>query len=164
MRRQAISKHMNIDYREATIKDLPEITTIFRDTIRTVNKKDYSDKHIQVWASGADDEDKWANRINKFYFLVAEVEGQILGFAYLKSGNRLDGMFVHKDYQRQTIGSKLLRIIESRVSFNGFDVIKADCSKTALPFFDSHYYEVEKKQITSLKGMGFESYVVSRDL
>ncbi|WP_026753723.1 GNAT family N-acetyltransferase [Sediminibacter sp. Hel_I_10] len=155
---------MDIDYREATLEDLPEITAIFRDTIRTVNRKDYSEKQIEVWSSGADDLKKWQERIKKLYFIVAEVDSQIVGFSYLKNGNYIDGMFVHKDFQRRTVGSKLLRIMESRASINGHDVIKSDVSITALPFFDSHYYEVEKKQKKSFKGMGFENYIVYREL
>ncbi|WP_425077551.1 GNAT family N-acetyltransferase [Psychroserpens sp. S379A] len=154
----------DLDFREATLDDLPEITAIFRDTIRTVNSQHYSEQQIEVWSSGADNLKKWTERINKFYFLVAELNHQIVGFSYLKNGNYLDGLFVHKDFQRQTIASKLLRIIESRVSMNGFDTIKSDVSITALPFFDSHFYEVEKKQKKSLKGLVFENYIVYKDL
>ncbi|MEM6514746.1 MAG: GNAT family N-acetyltransferase [Bacteroidota bacterium] len=155
---------MDIDFREATLDDLPEITSIFRDTIQTVNIKDYSEKQIEAWSSAANDTKKWEGRIKKLYFLVAEVNNQIVGFAYLKDGNYLDGLFVHKDFQRRTIASKLLRIMESRVSLNGFDTIKSDVSITALPFFDSHFYEVEKKQKKSFKGMVFENYIVYKDL
>ena len=155
---------MDIDFRKATLEDLPEITTIFRDTIRAINSKDYSEKQIEAWSSAANDTKKWTERIKKFYFIVAEVKGQIVGFSYLKNGNYLDGMFVHKDFQRRTIASKLLRIMESRVSLNGFEIIKSDISITALPFFDSHFYEVEKKQKKSFKGMVFENYIVYKDL
>jgi putative acetyltransferase len=154
----------DLDFREATLDDLPEITSIFRDTIRTVNSKDYSEQQVQAWSSGADDIDKWKDRIKKFYFLVAEYKNQIVGFSYLKNGNYLDGMFVHKDFQRQTIASKLLRIMESRVTMNGHDIIKSDISITALDFFDSHFYEVEKKQKKSFKGMVFENYIVYKEL
>lgn len=155
---------MDIEIRQATLEDLPEITTIFRDTIREVNSRDYSEKQIQVWASGANNIEKWTERITKNYFIVAEVNNQIVGFSYLTKGYYLDGLFVHKDYQRKTIASKLLRIIESRVSVNGFYVIKSDVSITALPFFDSHFYEVEKKQKKSFKGMVFENYIVYKEL
>ena len=154
----------DLEIREATLEDLPEITTIFRDTIRAVNRKDYSDKQVEVWASGAEDTKKWQDRITKLYFLVAELNNQIVGFSYLMNGNYLDGLFVHKDFQRQTIASKLLRIMESRVSMNGYDLIKSDISITALPFFDSHFYEVEKKQKKSMKGMVFENYIVYKEL
>lgn len=153
-----------IQIRQATLEDLPEITSIFRDTIRAVNSKDYSEKQIDVWSSGADDLEEWKDRIENFYFLVAEFKNQIAGFAYLKNGFYLDGIFVHKDFQRRTIGSKLLRIMESRVSVNGYEVIKSDISITAFPFFDSHYYEVEKRQKKNYKGLAFENVIVYRDL
>ncbi|GFZ79019.1 acetyltransferase [Aquaticitalea lipolytica] len=155
---------MDFEIRQATIDDIPEITSLFRNTIININSRDYSDKQIKVWASGADDIEKWEKRINNDYFIVAEANNQIIGFSYLTKGNYLDGLFVHKDYQRKTIASKLLRIMESRASINGFDVLKSDVSITALPFFDSHYYEVEKKQKKSFKGLVFENYIVYRDL
>ena len=153
-----------IQIRQATLDDLPEITTIFRDTIRTVNSKDYSEKQIEVWSSGANDIEEWEDRIENLYFLVAEFKNQIAGFAYLKNGFHLDGMYVHKDFQRRTIGSKLLRIMESRVSVNGYEEIKSEISTTALDFFDSHYYEVEKKHKKNYKGLAFENIIVFKKL
>lgn len=153
-----------IQIRQATLNDLPEITALFRDTIRAVNSRDYSEKQIEVWASGANDLDAWADRIENHYFLVAEINGQLVGFAYLKNGFYLDALFVHKEFQRRTIGSKLLRIMESRAAINGYDTIKSDISITALDFFDSHYYEVEKKQKKTYKGLAFENYIVYKTL
>lgn len=155
---------MDIEIRQATIEDIPEITTLFRDTVREVNSKDYSDKQIQTWSAGANDTEKWEDRVNRFYFLIAETNDTIVGFAYLKNGNYFDGLFVHKDYQRQGIASKLLRIIESKAMMDGFDEIKSDVSITALPFFEDHYYDVIKKQKKVLKGMSFENYIVSKTL
>lgn len=155
---------MDIEIRQATIEDIPEITTLFRDTVREVNSKHYSDKQIQTWSDGANDTKKWEDRVSNFYFLVAEANDTIVGFAYLKNGNYFDGLFVHKDYQRQGIASKLLRIIESKVMMDGFDEIKSDVSITALPFFEDHYYDVIKKQKKVLKGMTFENYIVSKTL
>lgn len=152
----------SIEIRPATIEDIPEITSIFRDTITHINRKHYSENQIIVWASGAEDIETWEKRINKLYFIIAEIENTIVGFAYLKNGNYFDGLFVHKDYQRQGIGSKLLRIVESQVMMNDFDVIKSDVSKTALPFFDNKYYEVIKKQKKNFKGLIFENYLVEK--
>ncbi|MBR9847033.1 MAG: GNAT family N-acetyltransferase [Algicola sp.] len=153
-----------LDFREATQDDLPLITSIYRDTIRAVNSKDYSEAQVEAWSKGADDLKKWRDRIKKFYFLVAEVNDQIVGFCYLKNGYYLENIFVHKDFQRQTIGSKLLRIMESQVLMNGHEVIKSDISTTALDFFDSHFYDVEKKQKISFKGKVFDTYIVFKDL
>ncbi|WP_339632238.1 GNAT family N-acetyltransferase [Bizionia echini] len=153
-----------IEIREANLTDLPEITALFRNTITHINAKHYTENQIAVWASGADNEKKWKARITKNYFIVAEQHNTIVGFAYLTQGNNLDGLFVHKDFQRQGIGAKLLRVIESQVIMTGYKEIKSDVSKTALPFFDDYYYEVEKKQLKHLKGEVFENYVIYKTL
>lgn len=153
-----------IEIRQATAEDIPEITSIFRDTIIHVNSKDYSEEQIKVWALGADDIEKWKERIQKFYFIVAEIENVIVGFAYLTNGNYFDGLFIHKAYQRQGVASKLMRIIESQVMMNGFEIIKSDVSITALPFFDNKFYNVIKKQKKRFKGLVFENYIVEKEL
>ena len=151
-----------IEIRPATLEDIPEITSLFRDTITHINKKHYSEKQINAWSSGADDIEEWEKRIDKFYFIIAEIENNMVGFAYLKNGNYLEGLFVHKDHLRQGIGSKLLRIIESQVMMNDFEVLKSDVNKTALPFFDNKYFEVLKKQNKKVKGVGFENFLVEK--
>ena len=155
---------MDIDIRQATLEDLPYITTIFRDTIIHINSKDYSEKQIRVWSSGANDSEKWEERIKNTYFIVAENRDTIVGFAYLTKGYYFDGLFVHKDFQHKGIGTNLMRIIESKVISEGYEIIKSDVSKTALPFFENQYYDVEKKQVKNIKGMNFENYLVSKEL
>ena len=153
-----------IQVRQATLEDLPYITSLFRDTIVHINSKDYSDKQITVWSSAANDIDKWEERIKNSYFLVAEYRGIIAGFAYLTKGYFFEGLFVHKDYQHKGIGSHLMRIIESKVISEGYEVIKSDINITALEFFENHYYDVDKKQLKNFKGMNFQNYLVSKKL
>lgn len=153
-----------IQVREANLDDIPYITSLFRDTIVHINSKDYSDKQITVWSSAANDIDTWEDRINNSYFLVAEIRDEIVGFAYLTKGYYFDGLFVHKDYQHKGIGSHLMRVIESKVISEGFEVIKSDISITALEFFENHYYDVDKKQLKNFKGMNFQNYLVSKKL
>lgn len=155
---------MEIEIRQATLEDIPYITSLFRDTIIHINSKDYSDKQISVWSSAANDIDKWEDLINTSYFIVAEHRDMIVGFAYLTKGYYFEGMFVHKDFQHKGIGTNLIRIIESQVIDNGYEVIKSDVNITALPFFENEYYDVEKKQMKSFKGMNFENYLVSKVL
>lgn len=154
----------DIEIREATLDDLPEITSIFRDTVRAINSRDYSEKQIEVWSSGADDIEIWEERINNLYFIVAEYRNEIVGFAHVTKGCNLDGLYVHKNYQRRTIGSKLLRIVESQIMAEGYEVINADSSITSVDFFDSHYFEQIKKQKKSYKGKGFAYSIFSKEL
>nr|WP_321224831.1 GNAT family N-acetyltransferase [uncultured Psychroserpens sp.] len=154
----------NIEIREAVLDDIPEITSLFRDTVRAVNGKDYSEKQINIWSSGADDIDVWEERIENAYFIVAEINNFIVGFAHITKGCNLDGLYVHKDYQRRTIGSKLLRIAESQIMSEGYEIINAESSISSVDFFDSHYFEQIKKQKKSYKGKGFAYSIFSKTL
>lgn len=153
-----------IQIRTATLEDIPFITSIFRDTITHINAKHYSEKQIRVWSSGALDIAKWEDRIKNSYFIVAELKETIVGFAYLSKGNYFDGIFVHKDYLRRGYGIKLMRIIESQALAKGHEVIKADVSITALPFFEDQYYIVQKKHKKNYKGLAFENFMVYKEL
>ncbi|WP_435137705.1 GNAT family N-acetyltransferase [Formosa sp. A9] len=155
---------MNISIRQATANDIPEITALFKDTITKTCAKDYNDKQLQVWSSGAFETDKWLERINDYYFIVAETSNTIVGFAYLKKGYYLDGLFVHPNYLRQGIASSLLRTIESRVMIEDYPEIRSDVSKTALPFFEAMDFVVIKKQNKSHKGLNFLNYIVAKAL
>ena len=155
---------MDVNIRQATVEDIPYITSLFRDTVFHINSKDYSEKQISVWSSAANDVEVWEKRIKDAYFIVAEYRDDIVGFAYLTKGYYFEGLYVHKDFQHKGVGTNLMRIIESQVISEGFEIIKADVSKTALEFYDNQYYDVGKKQLKNYKGMNFENYLVSKDL
>ena len=155
---------MDINIRQATVEDIPYIASLFRDTVFHINSKDYSEKQISVWSSAANDVEVWEKRIKDAYFIVAEYRDDIVGFAYLTKGYYFEGLYVHKDFQHKGVGTNLMRIIESQVISEGFEIIKADVSKTALEFFDNQYYDVEKKQIKNFKGMNFEISLFSKEL
>ena len=54
---------------------------IKNDTIRNINIRDYSKEQIKAWASDEYDEDEWSKRIKKMNPYVAEIDGQLVGFA-----------------------------------------------------------------------------------
>lgn len=153
-----------IEITDASKHDVSAITSIFKDTIRHINSKDYTEAQIEVWASSADDTEKWLQRINDLYFIVASLDKTIVGFSYLTNGNYLDGLFVHKDFQGQGIATKLLRAMEVKIRVIGFDIVESDVSITALPFFEFHAYKVKKKQEKLYKNIVFENYLVYKSL
>ena len=57
-----------------------------------------------------------------------------------------------------------MRIVESQVIMNGFEIIKSDVSIPALPYFDNKYYNVIKKQKKSIKTLVYENYIVRKEL
>src|SRR5690554_6333399 len=106
----------NITIIEASSADVKEITQLFHDTIQVINSRDYPKDEIDDWSSWYKDTDKWAERINEQYFIVAKLDNKVVGFSSLATDGYLDFMFVHKDLQGQGIAKALLTEIEDRKS------------------------------------------------
>ena len=75
----------------------PEIVRLFFETIRSVNRADYSDEQVEAWAPSVPDPDEWHSRMVDRRTLVAEEGGEVVGFAELEDDGHLDMLFVRND-------------------------------------------------------------------
>ena len=141
----------NITITEASSADIKEITQLFYDTIQVINSRDYPKDEIDDWSSWYKDTDKWAERINEQYFIVAKLDNKVVGFSSLATDGYLDFMFVHKDLQGQGIAKALLTEIENKASIQQNDLIYSDVSITAKGFFEKNGFDVEKQQLKKSK-------------
>ena len=135
----------------ATKQDVGMITQLFRDTIQSVNSKDYPADEIEDWSSWWTDYDKWQERIGEQYFIKAMIEDKIVGFSSIATDGYLDFIFTHKDYQRHGVAGNLIRKIERKAKEQGNDLIYSDVSITAKGFFEKHGFIVEKQQFKKSK-------------
>lgn len=132
--------------RPAIKSDVQEITQLFYDTIHTINSKDYTKEEIEDWSSWHNDTDKWVEKINEQYFIVALNEDTIVGFSSLAPDGYLDLMFVHKDFQYQGIATLLLQEIEYKAKQINLLSIYSEVSISAKPFFEKNGFIVENEQ------------------
>ncbi len=70
-----------INIRQAVNSDVERITQLFYDTIQNINIRDYSQEEVDDWSSWKADIDKWLEKIQEQYFVVAEIHNKIVGFA-----------------------------------------------------------------------------------
>ena len=136
---------------EAKQTDIKEITTLFYETIQEINSKDYPKDEIDDWSSWRENVDRWAEEIEKFYFIIAKIDSKIVGIASLASDGYLDLLFVHKDFQRNGVAKSLLSEIEKKASEQQNDLIYSDVSITAKGFFEKYGFKVEKQQMKKSK-------------
>ena len=139
-----------IEIRKAIEKDITGIRELFRQTILSVNLKDYTPEQAKAWADRGNDNEVWKERIAEQYFIVAEINNVIVGFAALKPDGYLNSMFVHTAYQGIGIASALLNDIEKQVIISGLNEITADVSITANPFFEKRGFKVLKHQTVNI--------------
>ena len=59
---------MQITTRQALPEDLDNILLLFKETIETINAKDYSYEQIRAWSNGAYKKEKWLVKIKEQFF------------------------------------------------------------------------------------------------
>ncbi len=150
--------------RQATKADISAISHLFKETILHVNKKDYNEKQVTIWASGYDDYEKWKTKIADQYFILAEVDEQAAGFTSITKKGYLDYMFVSHLHQGKGVATALVQAIEEYALKNKMAEITSDVSITAKPFFASKGFAVVKEQQVLLKGVYFTNYKMKKVL
>ncbi len=126
-------------------EDYAAIARLRRQTIRTVNAKDYAKDVIESWSAevgaehfrkGADGKKRW----------VAVEREKIIGFCE-HTHCEISRMYVHKDHLRKGVGSRLLEATEASLKKKGCKEIMIESTVTAKDFYEKNGYEVLEKTV-----------------
>lgn len=153
-----------LSIRSVRPSDLKEIQKLFVDTISTICKDDYSPEQIKAWTSSVENTQRWTNKLNTQYFLVAELNHKIAGFASLENSNYVDFLYVHKDHQRQGIANILYAEIEKEAIKRNAPVLNSDVSKTARRFFEKKGFKTITPQTNVIKDIEIINYKMTKQL
>ncbi|PKL85926.1 MAG: GNAT family N-acetyltransferase [Ignavibacteriae bacterium HGW-Ignavibacteriae-1] len=154
----------NLSIRHSNLSNLPEIQRMFVDTISAVCKDDYSPEEIKVWTSSIENTERLIDKLTTQYFLIAELDNKIVGFASLKGNDYLDFLYVHKDYQRQGIADRLYSEIEAEAIKKESKVLTSDVSITAKAFFEKKGFRTLQKQTNIIRGVEIVNYKMVKEL
>lgn len=149
---------MTILTRQATSNDLEKILRLFKETIETVNAKDYSPEQITVWKNGASKKERWLKKISEQYFLLTEIDKEIAGFGSITHDGYLDFMYVSKNHQRIGVAQKIYTALQEFAKSRQLTQITSDVSITAKPFFEKQGFEVIIEQQVSIDGIQLTNY------
>lgn len=141
-------------------EDCRETARLFYQTVHQVNARDYSPGQLDAWAPEDRDLQAWDQLFRDHFSLVAERDGQIVGFGDMDvSQAYLDRLYVRWDLQGQGIGAALCSALEEQA---GGRSICVHASITAKPFFEKRGYRVLKEQQVQRKGISLTNYVMEK--
>lgn len=143
--------------------DLKSIIFLFRETVHSINSKDYTQEQVKIWAPKNIDEKSWHLSLLSHYTLVAIDKEKIVGFVDLDE-NYVDRLYVAKDYQRQKIATRLMDKIENHAKKQGQISLYSHVSITAKKFFLDRGYIVNKEQYVEKQNILFKNYVMEKFL
>ncbi len=118
---------------------------VFLSAIRAIGDSYYNRDQRDAWEEAVKP-DSWATRILEFAFIVAEVDGEVVGFASW-SETMLEHIYVEGGCGRRGIGTKLIR----RVLENFHDrEIGLVASNNAAKFYARHGFVEEERLVKQL--------------
>lgn len=153
-----------ISLRLAKLRDLNEMQKLFVDTITTICKDDYTPEQIMVWTSSVENTQHWAHKLTSQYFLIAEIDNKIVGYASLESNDYFDFLYVHKDFQRRGIANRLYLEIEKEAIERKATVLISDVSKTARRFFEKMGFTIIAPQTNIINDVEIVNYKMNKQL
>lgn len=133
-----------------------EIIQLFQQTVLSVNARDYNAEQLAAWININGEE--WKRRLVEPETFVAWKNQKIVGFCALRKTGEVDFIFVHKNFLRRGVASKLYSTMEIQAKNWGLQKLYADVSITARPFFEKKGFSVLREQLVERQEQSLKNY------
>lgn len=149
--------------RKVQITDIPELNKLYKNTVLTVNRKDYTSEEVEDWTSCCDNIENWHQLLDEQHYVLAENEkGIMLGFGSINDSGYMHTLFVHADFQHQGIATLLYQYLEMYAKEKGAKRISSEVSITAKPFFEKQGFQVDEEQKRKANKLYLSNYKMSK--
>lgn len=153
-----------IAIRPYSAQQLDAVIDVFERSVRQIASRDYTPAQIAAWAPAQADRATWAARLSGDGVLVAELDGEIAGFASIDRQGHIDLFFVHPGFRRQGVARSLYEHVACWAMERGIAHLSADVSITARPFFERAGFRVQKSQEVERHGELLRNFFMERAL
>ena len=153
-----------MEFREYKDTDLHAVMDLFYVTVHEVNKNDYTEDQLEAIAPKEANEYHWEKSLEKNHTIVVEEDDKLIAFGNIGKTGYLDRLYVHPDYLRKGIASKLVEELEEYAKKHGSHVINVTSSITSKAFFESKGYAVIEEQINERRGERLLRYLMEKKI
>lgn len=145
-------------------EDVPLLAEIFRASVEELTADDYSDAQREAWASAADDEEEFGERLSRELTVVATLEGAAVGFAALADNTRIDMLYVHPAAAGRGAGAMLADALEKLAAARAAKEVTVDASDSARGFFEKRGYAARTRNTVGIAGEWLANTTMSKKL
>lgn len=153
---------MNI--RRFQVGDEAALFRVYFSAIHRVAALDYTSEQVQAWAPADMDVALWANRMREIRPFIAELYGEVVGYADVQHDGYIDHFFVSGTHGRKGIGSSLMKRILEEAKLLDLTELTSDVSKTAESFFAIHGFHVVERKFPILRGITLQNARMRKSL
>lgn len=143
--------------------EAPQLFAVFRSAVHGMAGHDYTAAQLNAWAPSDLDPAQWERTIDRVDPFVADLDGQIVGYANLQRTGDIDHFFVHASFARRGIGTVLMRHLVSRARQQGISSLTCDVSRGAEPFFERFGFRVIEQRSPIVRGVAVPNVRMRRE-
>ncbi|PQJ49105.1 GNAT family N-acetyltransferase [Vibrio jasicida] len=153
-----------ITIRDFQEEDAPKLWALFFNTVRNVNRRDYTEQQVKAWAQEGFDSQLWLKKMISIQPFVAVLDGVIVGYSDVQPSGLVDHFFCHHEHQGQGVGRALMTHVLEQAKAKGLTRIYSEVSVTARPFYEHMGFIVVNEQQIEVRGATLTNYVMERRL
>lgn len=141
---------MDVRVREAVAGDAHQICDVHLASIEGFGRQSYTGEQVAAWAHDRDPEE-YPIEAEDTYFVVAEVETEVVGFGWMKPDageylqtaveGEITGVYIHPSVARNGVGSRIYTELETEAIRQNIDSLGLWASRNAVPFYEAQGYE-----------------------
>jgi len=144
--------------------DVSDLVALFRASVRSLGRRDYTHAQVQAWAPDLIDESSFARRCLTKSTWIAEYEHRIAGFSDIESDGHIDMLYVHPDFHRRGVARALLAHIHEIAQTRGMERLYTEASITARPAFEAVGFQVVTAQTVTVRGESMTNYRMEKQI
>jgi putative acetyltransferase len=155
---------MSYALRPALPADFADLGILFQASIEELASDAYSDEQRALWGAKADDEKAWAKHLSGCLVLIAEEDGEPVGFAAMRDNAIIENVHVHPDMAFMGVGRQLLDALERLAMARGAKKLSVAATDNALPFFELLGFVAMRRSTLSIGEEWLPSMVMDKAL
>ncbi len=101
-------------------------------------------------------------KMNSISPFVAEIDGEVVGYAELQECGLIDHFFCHYEHQGKGIGRHLMEHVLRVGELQGIKRFYSEVSITARPFYERFGFKVAQEQIIEVRGQKLRNFVMEK--
>ncbi|AZT83623.1 GNAT family N-acetyltransferase [Marinobacter sp. NP-4(2019)] len=154
-----------MNFRNYTEADAERLAGVFTSSVHSLATAEYDARQRDAWAPIPPDLDAWRHRLGQLHTIIAEENGQCLGFLSYEPDGHIELLYTAPDAARKGVASALLEEAARQLS-EGFGVtdLYTEASLVAAPFFLRHGFDTIEEQTVSRNGVNFRRFAMQRTL
>ncbi|MDO9597591.1 MAG: GNAT family N-acetyltransferase [Azoarcus sp.] len=137
---------------------------VMRSAIHEIARLHYTPEQLAAWAPDDYQADAWIALMRSNRPFVAELDGQIAGYADVQADGYIDQFFVAGHAARKGVGSALMRRIEAHARQRGLKILRSNVSLAAQAFYRQFGFEIEAEQDVVVRGVALRNASMVKDL